>query len=89
MKLFLVSQSVNNGYDTYDSFVAVAENEEQARHTHPDGGTLTEFPDGHPRTWRYDWVENPDDVAVLYLGEYSPNPDDNDSPIICASFNAG
>lgn len=35
MKLFLVSQDVNNGYDTYSNMVVCAENEEKARLTHP------------------------------------------------------
>lgn len=31
MKLYLISQNVNNGYDTYDSAVVCAETEEEAR----------------------------------------------------------
>lgn len=44
MNIYLVSQKENNNYDTFDSFVTVAENEEQARDTDPekvwDGGWL-------------------------------------------------
>lgn len=35
MNIYLVSQNVNTGYDTYDSFVCVAENEDDARTIHP------------------------------------------------------
>lgn len=35
MKLFLISQSKNRGYDTYDSAVVIAESEEDARLIHP------------------------------------------------------
>ena len=35
MNLYLVSQDVNNDYDTYDSFVCVADNEGDARKIHP------------------------------------------------------
>jgi hypothetical protein len=35
MKLWLISQDVNTGYDTYDSAVVAAETEEQARLIHP------------------------------------------------------
>lgn len=31
MKLYLISQDVNNGYDTYDSAVVCAANEAEAR----------------------------------------------------------
>ena len=37
MNIYKVEQDVNNGYDTYDSFVVVAENEEIAKHTSPSG----------------------------------------------------
>jgi hypothetical protein len=33
MKLYYLSQSVNTGYDTYDSAVVAAKNEEDARMT--------------------------------------------------------
>lgn len=35
MKLFRISQDVNDGYDTFDSAVVVAENEDMARTIHP------------------------------------------------------
>lgn len=35
MNIYLVEQDVNNCYDTYDSFVVVAENEGVAKHTSP------------------------------------------------------
>ena len=37
LKLYRISQAVNTEYDTYDSAVVVAENEEDARRIHPDG----------------------------------------------------
>lgn len=41
--VFHVSQSFNNDYDTYDSFVIIAENEDIARTTHPQGGSSIEY----------------------------------------------
>ena len=35
MKLYLISQDVNNDYDTYDSAVVVAKSEQDAREIHP------------------------------------------------------
>ena len=38
MKLFLISQKENNDYDTYDSAVVAAENEEIAKEMNPHNG---------------------------------------------------
>jgi len=38
MKLYLISQNVNNDYDTFDSAVVCAENEEKAKRVHPKEG---------------------------------------------------
>lgn len=35
MKLYLIQQDVNLGYDTYDSAVVIATSEEEARRIHP------------------------------------------------------
>ena len=95
MKLFLISQSENNGYDTYDSAVVAAKDEEAARRTHPSAygeykwfekhnswGRLTHNGSvymGNEGTWAHI-----DDVQVKYLAEY-----EGEAGIICASFNAG
>ena len=39
MKLYIISQEVNTGYDTYDSAVVAAESEEDAKTIHPGGET--------------------------------------------------
>ena len=36
LNLYLLTQDDNNDYDTFDSMIVVAENEEQARMIHPD-----------------------------------------------------
>ena len=85
MKLFKLSQDINNGYDTYDSAVVAAENEDAARHTHPDKN------DNEFRTWDeivdggscHIWV-GAHQVEVQYIGET-----DLPAGVICASFNAG
>ncbi len=35
MKIYKLWQDVNNGYDTYDSIIVCAENEEEAKRIHP------------------------------------------------------
>lgn len=83
MKLFLIWQDVNDDWDTHDSAVVVAPDEETARNMDPANGL--------PVDWNCDWisrrwVSNPDDVQVDYLGEAA---DGLESCVICASFNAG
>ena len=95
MKLYLISQDINNRYDTYDSAVVVAESEYEAKRTHPDGfATYTKngkwigtYKQGGEYEYRSNnWVE-PDDVekvSVKYLGET-----DLEKGVVLASFNAG
>lgn len=40
MKLFLLTQNVNNNYNTYDACVVCAQSKEEAVKIHPDGETL-------------------------------------------------
>jgi hypothetical protein len=37
MNLYLISQEVNNDYDTYDSAIVCAKNGDEAKEIHPDG----------------------------------------------------
>ncbi len=77
MKLFLISQSANNGYDTYDSAVVCAETEDEARHIHPGGG----------HDWAADtWCRNPSDVDVVLIGEAI---EQLLKGVVLTSFNAG
>lgn len=80
MNLYLISQSENNGYDTYDSAVVVAENEEDARNIHPSGKN---------ENWGYvfdSWCSSPNKVKVEYIGKPKTG---TLKGILLASFNAG
>ncbi len=88
MKLFKIYQIINNGYDTFDSAVVVANSAEEAQKIHPSHP----FCDGSINFKMYDnWVSRPDLVSVIYLGDVVGEPDDDIFPgaIICASYNAG
>jgi hypothetical protein len=74
MKLYLLSQDVNNDYDTYDSAVVAAETETEAQKI--EVGTTNDFP-----TWA-----KPKDVKVEYLGEAQEG---TEAGVVLASFNAG
>lgn len=95
MKLYKIWQTVNVGYDMYDSAVVAAESMDDARLTHPTG----------VYEWRVDtwyrpdysdknifvkaswdgWVE-PYDVEVKYIGEAEIGTQPG---LIVSSFNAG
>ncbi len=82
MKLYLISQSKNCGYDTYDSAVVCAPDEDTARNINPDGVMMSEA------DWSRDfstWYHSKD-VEVEYIGEAEENMTIG---VICASFNAG
>ena len=83
MKLWLISQTKNSGYDTYDSAVVAAETEEAARLIHP--AEIADF--GWPRSLSsYPSWSFPKDVKVRLIGDAVPGTKPGS---ICASFNAG
>jgi hypothetical protein len=79
MKLWIISQTVNRGYDTYDSAVVAAETEEEARDILPYGDNWDEA------RGCGGWASKPSEVNVEYLGV----TDRDISGIILSSFNAG
>lgn len=100
MKLWLISQTENTGYDTYDSAVVAALSEKAAMHTHPSEFSCGGWGplNGHD-TWRGqysssgafyesgngDWAP-PQKVTAQLLGNAIKG---TKAGIICASFNAG
>ncbi len=91
MNMYLVSQEVNDGYDTYDSAVVSAESEADARIIHPsdylwhDGAWQRQDIKGE---WYKEWGAGtwaePDAVTVRRIGR-STEP----RGVVLASFNAG
>lgn len=80
MNLYLISQDVNNNYDTYDSAVVAALNEEDARKIHPCGDIF-----GVDRWDMYSWT-SPENVKVEKIGRALK---DSKQGAILSSFNAG
>lgn len=84
------------GYDTYDSAIVVAENEEAARHIHPGDSPEDPVEGYNSKTGRYDkpWYESdclwdwtkPENVNVTLVGTTDLFPE---GTVLCASFNAG
>lgn len=78
MKLFKLSQDSATGYDTYDSCVVAAKNEETAKTISPD--TFNSFGE------KSSWADSPDDVLCECLGTATKGTKQG---VILASFNAG
>jgi len=74
MNLYLISQTVNQGCDTYDAAVVCAESEDDAR--------LTKI---GKKYWESMWAPA-DAVEVKFLGPADPSVE---AGVVLASFNAG
>lgn len=85
MKLWLLSQDVNNYYDTYDSCVVVEQTAEDAKRVHPNG-FLRANEEGEFEYYG-DWVISVENVNAKYIGEADSDLKAGD--VICASYNAG
>lgn len=99
MKIYKISQTVNIDYDTYDSAIVIANNEEEAKRICPSNN----YEAGENDHWYFlyangtkkDEGEFPEffawcaikDVKVKYIGEADKKY--TKKQIICASFNAG
>ena len=93
MNIYRIWQNQNNGYDTFDSAVVVAESEEAARHVHPiwawrsddfnKSGKWIRSQDWESSTW----ARTPDRVSVELIGKADESL--KTEQVICASFNAG
>jgi hypothetical protein len=84
MKLYLISQIVNNGYDTYDSAVVAAKNEDDAQQMLPGFYSDGKF---YPTDLRDGAWASPEHVEVEYIGTAKPGT--KAGTVICASYNAG
>ena len=75
MNLYLISQEKNPGYDTYDSAVVAAPDEETARAMEP-----------REKAWSAGSWAAPVDVKVQFIGVAKNGTEQG---VVCASFNAG
>ena len=79
MNLYLISQTENCDWDTYDSAVVAAPSEEAAKTMHPNGEVVSE-------TNYRGWVKSPESVSCQLIGVAI---DGTPQKVICSSFNAG
>lgn len=93
--LYLLTQTANRNYDTYDACIVVAESEEAARGIHPSGSEYEyRERDGWGRRGRGGdyWLDDrawarPEAVTVTRIG--TADPSFKAGTVVCASFNAG
>jgi hypothetical protein len=77
LKLYLISQTVNDTYNTFDSAVVVAETEEQAKRIHPC--------DINDPRYNYPSWTTSDNVTCQLLSE-NVSGDLQAGQVVCASF---
>jgi hypothetical protein len=83
MKLFLISQTENDDYDTYDSAVVCAPDEAAARLMDPGADNGKPFDFGRQYS---SWCSSADKVTVELIGDAATGLP---LGVVCASFNAG
>lgn len=94
MNLYLLTQDIETGYDTYDSAVVAASGIEEARNTHPSNESYIYIDGEEHSIYSYRpkpvkeasgvWAPNSSDVEVELIGST-----DREAGVILASFNAG
>lgn len=80
LNIYKISQNINNRYDTFDSIIVAALNEESARTIHPEG-SWPKYENPYAA-----WCNTPDQVKVEYIGVADSKIEES---IILSSFNAG
>lgn len=92
MKLWLLTQKENSGYDTYDSCVVVAENARIAKFFDPNGHDwrkrADKFNNWSGNRFGSTWASRPAFVQAKCIGEADKRYMKSGTVII-ASFNAG
>ena len=97
MNIYLVKRTDRHDYDEFDSFVVIADCEDQARDTNPrERWCMSQNPPcfvterinwNEQESFRYcGWTTKRANVVVTLIGKAAP---DQKFGIVCASFNAG
>ena len=88
LKLYLLIQNDNNGYDTYDSCVVCAKDEKEAKTISPEGGIFVETTG--KKSSRYTpwstWAKRASSITCEEIGTANEN---QKKGVVLASFNAG
>lgn len=91
MNLYLLTQSTNYGYDTYDSCVVCAPSPEEAKTYHPNGNkrwinNQWIYPDRPDIKWPDTSWATPECVTATWIGVANT---ETQLGVVISSFNAG
>jgi len=92
MKIYRIWRENDIGWDTYDSAIVIADNEEYARKIHPNGNAVFKFgewvgnDDNIKRNYEMEWCDYAD-VEVELLGVADKTY--TEPCVVLSSFNAG
>lgn len=93
LKIYLLTQNEVRGWDTYDSCVVIAANEEEAKKIHPGNfkvwnpnANCFTWPGENERDYLVDWPNDLDAITATYLGEAKLG---SEPGRVCSSFKAG
>ncbi len=88
MKLWLLTQDEERGYDTFDSCVVAAPTEARAKAINPRGMIYDIWKSDGQNNFDFggSWASNPSKVFAEYLGEAKEG---TPMGVILSSFNAG
>lgn len=88
MNLYLLSQTINKGHDTFDSCIVCAETEQEAKTFHPDTNCTYSPIDGKfPGEIKYStWVIDTNDIQIQKIGAAIEG---RKKGIVLASFKSG
>jgi len=87
LNLYRISQTDNDGYDTYDSAVVVAVSAAAAQLIHPGYFLEREYKWWEDDTAYSTWTDHPTNVKVELIGVASKGL--TQPGVVCSSFNAG
>ena len=86
MRLWLIQQSENDDYDTYDSAIVAANTEDEAKRIHPGGWDWNDSVDTYYTSGQGTWCKSPDAVTATCIGTAGAMIEPG---VILSSFNAG
>jgi hypothetical protein len=80
VNIYILSQNENRGWDTYDSCVVVAKDEDDAKTIDPTGESF------EPNSIYSTWAKTVEAIQVELIGVADES---QERGVVCASFNAG
>ncbi len=83
MKIYHLSQTDNDGYDTYSDCVVIARSPKDAKTIHPSGDENVY--DGRYHAWG-DWADSYDGIECIEIGIAHKS---QKRGVVCHSFHAG